>query len=226
LEPVEIWDAGLFGLGAGFVISRALLVVRDFHAFRLYPMLVLALPSFTYLGMALTVVAVLVYLRVKRLGVLAVLDAWAPCGAVLAAALCLGHFIEGTDLGMPWGFGGRLLPVQVVGAVVALGLAWLLFWELKRHTPGAKARFLGGAGRPKPEGLGYLEAGSAGFLEAEGAGFVGGLGLVLGGFVVFLMDMVSQPVQSGDGWLENGQWIAIGAMIVGVVVLQATKERV
>jgi len=192
VEPIEIWDAGLFGLGAGFVISRALLVVRDFHAFRMYPMLVLALPSFTYLGMALTAVAVVVYLRVKRLRLLAVLDAWAPCGAVLGAALCLGHFVERTDLGMPWGFGGRLLPVQMVGAGVALGLALLLLWELKRHTQG----------------------------------HVVGLGMVLGGLVAFLMDMVTQPVQNGDGWLESGQWIAIGAMIVGVVVLLAAKERV
>jgi len=192
LEPVEIWDAGLFGLGAAFVISRALLVVRDPHAFRMYPMLVMALPSFTYLGMALTAVAVLVYVRVRRLRLLAVMDAWAPCGAVLGAALCLGHLVEGTDAGMPWGFGGRLLPVQVVGAVVALGLALLLLRELKRHA----------------------------------LGFVGGLGLVVGGLAAFVMDMVTQPVQSGEGWLESGQWIAIGVMIVGVVVLQAAKERV
>jgi hypothetical protein len=48
-------------------------------------------------------------------------------------------------------------------------------------------------------------------------GKVGGLGLVLGGLAAFLLSMVTQP--TGGGWLENGQWIAIGAMIVGVAVL-------
>jgi hypothetical protein len=56
------------------------------------------------------------------------------------------------------------------------------------------------------------------------SGLVGGLGLVLGGLAAFLLSMVTQP--TGDGWLESGQWIAIGAMIVGVVVWSAAKERV
>jgi phosphatidylglycerol:prolipoprotein diacylglycerol transferase len=177
--------------------------------------------------MALTAVAVLVYLRVKRLAVLAVMDAWAPCGAVLGAALCLGHFVEGTDLGMPWGFGGRLLPVQVMGAVVAAGLAALLLWELKRQTSGAEAPILPGPMRPEAEASGYssvAEAGASGRTRFEGT--VAGLGLVVGGMSAFLLEMVTQPVQGGVGWLEGGQWIAIGAMIVGVVVLLAAQERV
>ena len=56
------------------------------------------------------------------------------------------------------------------------------------------------------------------------SGLVGGLGLVLGGLAAFLLSMVTQP--AGDGWLESGQWIAIGAMMVGVVVFSAAKERV
>jgi phosphatidylglycerol:prolipoprotein diacylglycerol transferase len=137
--------------------------------------------------MALTAVAVLVYLRVKRLPLLAVMDAWAPCGAVLGAALCLGHFVEGTDLGMPWGFGGRLLPVQVIGAVLALGLAWLLF------------RILGGE---------------------RSAGRVAGSGLLDAGIVCFFLDMIEQPSGlAGNAWLDPSQWIALGSLIVGWVVL-------
>jgi phosphatidylglycerol:prolipoprotein diacylglycerol transferase len=193
VEPAEIWDAGLFALGAAFVISRLLLVVRNWTAFLHYPLLVLALPSLSYFGMSLTAVAVLLYLRRKRLPTLAVMDAWAPCAALLAGLLEIGHWLEGSDAGMPWLSGGKLVPVQLIGAGLSTLLMLYLLWMLV-----AKRR----------------------------SGAVGGVGLTLGGLLAFVGAMVRQPVTAGGEWLETGQWIAIGAMIVGVVVLQAARETV
>jgi phosphatidylglycerol:prolipoprotein diacylglycerol transferase len=191
LEPAEIWDAGLFGLGAAFVVSRLLLVVRNWTVFLRYPMLVLALPSLSYWAMGITAVAVGVYLRRKKMPLLAVMDAWAPCAALLAGFLELGHWMEGSDAGMPWRRGGRLLPAQEFGVLLSVVLMVVLLWRLPLRRR---------------------------------VGEVGGLGLVLGGAAAFLLRMVTQP--TGDGLLESAQWIAIGAMIVGVVGLSAAKERV
>jgi phosphatidylglycerol:prolipoprotein diacylglycerol transferase len=240
LEPAEIWDAGLFGLGAAFVVSRALLVVRNWDVFLHYPMLVLALPSLSYWAMGITGVVVGVYLRRRNMPLLAVMDAWAPCAALLAGLLELGHWLEGSDAGMPWGWRGGLVPVQVIGMVVALVLCMWLLWELQKQTPGAKAPIPSRPMRPEAEASGYEGVAGPMTPEAEASGYegvaeavspwggrfglVGGLGLVLGGLAAFLLSMVTQP--TGDGWLESGQWIAIGAMIVGVVVWSAAKERV
>ena len=101
LAGEQVWDAGLFAVMAAFVCSRLLLVAGNFSAFLKMPGTLLALPSFTALGMVLTGLVVVAYLRWKRLPLLKVLDAWAPCAAVLAAMLSLGKFFEGNDAGMP-----------------------------------------------------------------------------------------------------------------------------
>jgi phosphatidylglycerol:prolipoprotein diacylglycerol transferase len=205
LEAQQLWDASLFGVTAAFVISRLLLIVGDPHAFRLYPLVVLALPSFTYSGMALTALAVAAYLKWKRLRLLAVLDAWAPCAAVLAVALSVGLFFEGTDAGMPtrlpWGVvvpgsAGlvRLHPVQIYAAVASLLLFAVLMWLLQRRVR---------------------------------AGIPAGVALIAGGALAFLLDMLTQPFESGgNAWLEPGQWIALGAMVAGALLLTSLKERV
>lgn len=198
----RVWDAGWFGLTAAFVISRVLLVVRDLHAFETLPMLVLALPSFTYLGMALTGAAVLGYLRWKRLPLVAVMDAWAPCAALLALALGLGHYFEGTDAGMPttlrWGpvvpgSAGmtHLQPVQLLACGVAIGLFVVLLRMLERG--------------PR-------------------RGMVAGVGMVAGGGAAFGLEMLMQPTElAGQRWLlallEPGQWMGLGAMVVGAGML-------
>ena len=71
----KLWDAGMFAVVAAFVASRVLLVVMDVNAFMAYPVLVLALPSLTYGGMAITAGLVWIYLRWKKLPVLDVMDA-------------------------------------------------------------------------------------------------------------------------------------------------------
>lgn len=194
LSAEKLWDAGVFAVAAAFIASRFLLVIFDLKAFLHYPLLVLALPSLTYGGMILTGLITWAWLRWKRLPTLDTLDAWAPCAALLAAILSIGHFVEGTDAGMPttlpWGVItpgdtvlGRTHPVQLYTAAFAFLLGAWLFNRLPRR------RF---------------------------AGEIAALALILGGAESFLLDMLRQPVESlGDTWLDPSQFIALAAMIGG-----------
>ena len=202
LTAESMWDAGLFALTAAFVISRVTLIVRDVHAFVSLPWVVLALPSFTYSGMALTAVVVAAYVRWKKLPVLAVMDAWAPCAALLAGALSLGHYFEGTDAGMPtnlpWGVHapgmGRVQPVQMYGVAGSVVLFAVVVGMLRRRLR---------------------------------RGIVAEVALVVGGLMAFLLAMMTQPVDwGGSVWLEPGQWIAMGAVVVGGLMLMFSKELV
>lgn len=193
-----VWDAGVLAICAAFVVSRLLLIARDPRAFAKYPLLVLTLPSLTYGGLAVTALIVWGWLRWKRLRLPDVLDAWAPCGALLGALLSLGHFLEGTDAGMPttlpWGMVtpgdealGRVHPVQLYGMVAALVLLGFLLRTLRQRRR---------------------------------RGAIAGVALIAGGAIAFLLDMLTQPVETtGDAWfghlLEEGQWIALAAVLAG-----------
>jgi phosphatidylglycerol:prolipoprotein diacylglycerol transferase len=198
----QMWDGGLFALTAAFVISRMTLIVRDVHTFRSLPWTVLALPSFTYSGMAMTAVAVAGYVRWKRLPVLTLMDAWAPGAALLAGALSLGHYFEGTDAGMPtelpWGVHtpgiGRVQPVQLYGFAGSVVLSAVLAGMLRRRLR---------------------------------RGVVAEVGLVVGGGLAFLLALITQPVDwGGTAWMEPGEWIAMGALVVGGLMWLRTKEWV
>jgi len=202
LAGEQVWDAGLFAVMAAFVCSRLLLVAGNFSAFLKLPVALLALPSFTALGMALTGPVVVAYLRWKRLTVARVLDAWAPCAAVLAAMLSLGKFFEGDDVGMPsdlpWAIktplsgGVRVHPVAMYAVLVATVSAVVLVGLLRRGLR---------------------------------SGMVAGVALVAGGAAGFLVDMVTQPVEMRVGaWLDPAQWVAVGAMVVGGLMITLTKE--
>lgn len=203
LAGEQLWDAGWFAVAAAFVISRLLLIGGNARAFFRLPLEMLSLPSFTYGGMALTALAVVVYLRWKRLPLLRALDAWAPCAAVLAAMLSLGRFFEGTDVGMPtslpWGTvvpgSGGLVHLQPV-AIYATAASVVLLVVLVR----------------------LLE-------QRLRAGMVAGVALVAGGAVSFLLDMITQPLESsGSAWLEPVQWVAVGVMVVGTLMISLLKE--
>jgi len=203
LAAESVWDAGLFAVLAAFVVSRLLLIGGDVRGFLRVPLAMLALPSFTYVGMVLTGMVVVGYLRWKRLPLLRVLDAWAPCAAALAAMLGVGRYFEGTDLGMPtmlpWGTVVRgsagmmhLQPVAIYAAVASVVLLVVLVKLLERRLR---------------------------------AGRVAAVGLLAGGAVGFLIEMVTQPVEMRVGtWLEPAQWLAVGAMLVGGLMLTFTKE--
>jgi phosphatidylglycerol---prolipoprotein diacylglyceryl transferase len=203
LAAEQLWDAGWFAVAAAFVISRLLLIGGNARAFLRLPLAMLSLPSFTYGGMALTALGVVIYLRWKRLPLLRALDAWAPCAAMLAAMLSLGRFFEGTALGMPTslplgtvvpGSAGlvRLQPVAVYGTVASVVLLVVLMRLLERRLR---------------------------------AGMVAGVALVAGGAVSFLLDMITQPMESSGGaWLEPVQWVAVGAMGLGMLMISLLKE--
>ena len=153
--------------------------------------------------MAITAVVVVLYLRWKRLGLLKVADAWAPCAVALAAMLSLGRFFEGTDLGMPtrlpWGTvvpgsAGlmHLQPVAIYATIAAAVLLVVLMLLLQRGL------------RP---------------------GSVAAVALVSGGAVSFLLEMLTQPVEVRAGaWLDPTQWMGVGAMLVGGLMLTFSKE--
>ncbi len=203
LGAEQLWDAGWFAVTAAFVISRVLLIVDDVHGFLRLPLVMLMLPSFTYGGMVLTVLAMAAYVAGKQLPLLRVLDAWAPCAAVVAAALSMGRYFEGTEQGMPtrlpWGpvvpgSAGlmHLHPVQMYAAVSAVLLMVVLMLMLERRLR---------------------------------AGVVAGVALAAGGAVTFLLDMITQPFEmSGHAWLDPAQWIALGAMVAGTLMLTFLKE--
>jgi len=199
LSEEALWDAGIFTATAAFVLSRLLLILRDPRAFLHFPLLVLALPSYTYLGMLLTALVTLVYLPSRKLPLLRVLDAAAPCAAVLAAALSLGNFLEGTDPGMPtrmpWGVAsplGRVHPVQLYALVAALALAVVLLRLLVR---------------------------------VHSAGSVAATALMAGGCVALLLQMMTQPdLQFTQSWLEPAQMIAIGSVVAGLALAMLTPQ--
>jgi phosphatidylglycerol:prolipoprotein diacylglycerol transferase len=206
LAAEQVWDAGLFAVVAAFVLSRLLLIGGDVRAFLHLPMVMLRLPSFTYGGMVLTAAAVAVYLQWKRLPLLKTLDAWAPCAAVLAAMLNLGRFFEGDDRGMPTRLTGLL------GGTVVPGSAGLMHRQpVAMYATVASVVLLVVLMR---------------LLERRlRAGLVAGVALVAGGAAGFLLDMMTQPLESGgSAWLDPVQWVAVGAMLVGGLMLTFLKE--
>ena len=205
LSSDKLWDAGVVAVIAAFASSRALLVASDLPSFLKYPLLVLALPSLTYGGMLLTGLLVYAWLRWKRMPVLDVLDAWAPCGALLAAVLNIAHFVEGTDAGMPtslpWGVVtpgdtvlGRVHPVEIYAAIASLALCGLLMLVVRRRAF---------------------------------AGQVAALAFVIGGTLAFLLDMLRQPTESyGTALLDPGQIVALAAILTGTLLfMYAPRNR-
>ena len=146
LLPDTLWSASLFAAIAAFVLSRLLLIATDLHSFLSYPILLLTLPSLTGIGLLLTALATLVYLRLRQIPILSALDAWAPPATLLWAFLAIGHLAEGSDPGLPsrapWAV--RIppdpdlqQPVALFAAITALALTALLFRHLRHaHAPG------------------------------------------------------------------------------------------
>lgn len=197
LNPDKLWDAGLFAIVAAFVSSRVLLVLTNLHAFLTFPILLLAVPSLTATGLLFTAIALLLWLRFKRMPMLRVLDAWAPCATLLWAFLALGHFAEGSDPGtpthLPWGThlsGNSTLshPVALYASVLATVLTAAAFTRLRTRTP---------------------------------AGQLAGATLLLAGIAQFFLSFVRQPGAQTIVGLDMLQAVALGLIISGIALLWA-----
>lgn len=204
LSPDRIWNAGLFAVIAAFVLSRLLLVLQNLHTFLAFPVLLLMVPSLTPLGLALTALASLIYLRTRSLDILPALDAWAPCATLAWVFLALGHFAEGSDPGLPsrlpWAVALpssslRLQPVAIYVAIAAAALTAVLLVHLRwRRRPGDTAA----------------------------------LGLAAGGLIQFLISFLREPAYYENALgrlLDPIQWVALG-MIVTAVLLWLWPRRV
>ena len=149
LAPEALWNATFFAALAAFLLSRLLLVVTNLRSFLAYPVLVLTLPSLTGIGLLLTAISTLLYLKVKHIPILAALDAWAAPATLLWAFLALGHLAEGSDPGLPskalWAIRvppdpDLQQPVALLAAAVAFVLTPVLLRHLRRaHAPGHTA---------------------------------------------------------------------------------------
>jgi phosphatidylglycerol:prolipoprotein diacylglycerol transferase len=208
LPPDKLWDAGVFAVAAAFVISRAmdflLLLVIEHGQNTLSFRDLLSFSSISYLSLLVTAIPVMLWLRWKHLPLLRVMDAWAPCGALLWAALSLADAASGGGLGLPtrlpWGVRAgtspelRMHPVAVYSALVALALCAALVHLIRgMHSPGR----------------------------------IAGIALIACGTASFLLDMLRLPEQPlAHTWLDASQWISLAGIGLGscLITLPAQAE--
>jgi phosphatidylglycerol---prolipoprotein diacylglyceryl transferase len=202
LVPDKLWNAGLFTLLSAFALSRLLLIAANLRDFLAYPILLLMVPSLSAAGILLTIIATVIYLRLRHLPLLATLDAWAPCATLVWAFLSLGHFAEGTDAGLPTHLplgiaippsATRLHPVALYAAIAASLLTIVLLRQLsQRHHPGDTFA----------------------------------LALASSGTAQFLLTFVRQPFPDSS-LLDPIQWISLGMIAAaGLVLLLQPRKLV
>ena len=206
IAPDKLWDAGLFTLLSAFALSRLLLIFSNFRDFLAYPILLLMVPSLTSTGILLTIVATVIYLRVRNLLLLDTLDAWSPCATLIWAFLALGHFAEGNDAGLPttlpWGLPippdrTPLHPVPIYVALAAAILTLILLRYLRhRHHPGETVAFT----------------------------------LAAAGTIQFLLTFFRQPNTNINppifDILDPIQWIALGMIVTAGFILLLPRKLV
>jgi phosphatidylglycerol---prolipoprotein diacylglyceryl transferase len=201
LDPDALWDAGVFAIVAAFVLSRllgfALLLAVEHGQLTFSFGDVLRFSSISYLSLLVTGIALLVWLRWKHLPVLRVMDAWAPCGALLWSTLSLANAASGAGGGLPtrmrWGLrvagssaSLRVHPVALYTAAVALALCGALLALLRRvRAPGRAAA----------------------------------VGIMIAGVVAFLLDMLRVPEQPlAHNLLDVSQWLALASILFGAAL--------
>jgi phosphatidylglycerol:prolipoprotein diacylglycerol transferase len=189
-----LWNTWIVVVLSAFVVSRALLVAENLRMFLHYPILVLELPSLTHPGEFMTAVITLLYLRHRQMPLLNLLDAVAPCVALLLAFLSLGTFAEGTRDGMPasvpWAVAslfGRVHPVEIYAAIAWVVLSGVLLWVLRlARTPGE----------------------------------TGAWGLALGGLLLFIIQFFRLPVVLyANTLLDGDEFRGLEMMVAGGLLL-------
>lgn len=204
LSPDPLWDAGFFAIISAFVISRSLgfllLFVIERGQLTVSFRDVLRFSSLSYLSLFITALAVALWLRWKGLPLLRVIDAWAPCGALLWSALSFAEAAARTGDGLPtrlpWGIrnsaGLRVHPVALYTAALALALCGTLFSLLKR---------------------------------VRTSGRVAAIALIATGLIVFLLDMLRLPEQPlGHNPLDISQWLALASILFGACLFTFTPH--
>lgn len=205
LGPDRLWNAGLFSIVAAFVLSRLLLVATNFASFLSYPVLLLMVPSLTPLGLLLTALVVVVYLRLRGLPLLTALDAWAPCATLAWAFLAIGHFAEGSDPGMPSGLpwavsivrgAPRHHPVGIYIALAAVAITVVLLRHLRLRSR---------------------------------AGDTAALALALCGVAQFFISFLREPEFMDNAFatmLDPIQWVALGMIVTAALLWQQPRRQV
>jgi phosphatidylglycerol:prolipoprotein diacylglycerol transferase len=240
LSPDTLWNAALVTIASAFILSRLLLIVFNLRSFFTYPILLLTLPSLTPVGVFLTAMAAILYLRLKHIPLRPALDAWAPCATLLWAFLALGHFAEGSDPGLPTATPlslpippdpTRLHPVSLYAAICALALTIILL----RTLPGQLAPKLASSPASTSPASASREADPAPPHTAarntaplpRPFGTTAALGLALTGVTQFLLSFLRQPAPSASPpfgkLLDPIQWVAL-AMIATGTLLYLTRE--
>lgn len=195
-----LWNAGVIAVAAAFCLSRVQLVVENFRMFLQYPVLVLELPSLSFVGVALALLVTLLYVRRRRMPLVGVLDAVAPCAAMMWAFLSLGLVGEGTREGMvtavPWAVKssfGQVHPVEGYSALGGFALCGLLIWILRRT-------------------------------DRRGETFA--WAFAAGGLLVCGLDFFRLPSQMyGTSLLDGIQWRGLGGVVLGSVLLALCYAR-
>lgn len=146
VDANKFWDLGFFAVVTVFVLSRLELVLVNWKTFIQAPLVVLALPSVSTLGLLLTGVVCLVYMHRNGMPVLKTLDAVGICVTLLLVFVHLGDFFSGDDVGLATlSLPGRLQrgpgiyaviglhPVSLYAAFASLLVLAVLLWFLPRR---------------------------------------------------------------------------------------------
>ncbi|NUQ27504.1 MAG: hypothetical protein HOQ35_03170 [Acidobacteriaceae bacterium] len=146
VDPEKFWDLGFFAVITVFVLSRLELVLVNWKVFLQSPVIVLALPTVSTLGLLLTALICLLYIRRNGMPVLKTLDAAGICATLLLVFVHLGDFFSGDDVGLATvSLPGRLQrgqgvfahvglhPVALYAALASLLIFFTLLWFLSRR---------------------------------------------------------------------------------------------
>ncbi len=145
IAPDHIYNAGLYGLVAGFVVARFGHVIAYWPAYRTQPSEIFGLNTRAFLlgpGIVGALVVIGWYVYRHRLPVATMLDAFAP-GLLAGVAMAqVGALLDGRSLGaptnLPWAlnlWGVMRHPSQIYEALVALTVLLAIWLLLRRCTP-------------------------------------------------------------------------------------------
>lgn len=207
LSPEAVWNVGVTAVLSLFVISRLLIISFNLHSFLQYPLLMLALPSLTSTGALITAFFMLAYIRWRQIPFLPLLDAAAPCAALLWFFFSLGRYFEGTRDGMPtqyWAIHSspiatRTQPVEIYTALAAF-FVFFRIWRLLRKQ------------NAKPQ---------------VPAGTVAAIALVISGSLIFVLDFFHLPSDLlPNAPLDPSQIIGIAMILVGAALLMRAQPSI